>query len=300
MKLKIKCPDCKTSYEIPSDKIGAEGRTVKCTRCGTSWRATAEEPLSKSLDEKEADAEWQQLDRESAARKAEANKGSYADDEEEEDVEPPEEPADPDDASGDEDGNTAVPGTPANAAEPSAGNEGDKDKTKSREKTRSRYSHLAKPKHSTSKRLRRLTGLGLFAASLLACVMTVSYRDTIVRQFPDLAGLYQMVGLTVNLRGLEFRDLRTFREVQDGVTVLVVEGSIENITNRRVEIPAVRLSLRSHDFSELYAWTVEPRLMTLDPATKTRFRTRLAQPPDRAADIQMRFVERQQRRASTR
>lgn len=311
MKLKIRCPECNTTYEIPSEKIGGEGRTVKCTRCSTSWRARADDADTIALNEKKADAEWQQLDRESAqaapsptpqdpapsttetAEQASADQ-SAATAENEADAEP-NEGAEEETASGADSPEEAGENDDAVSAEAAAAKA-----TKARDRVRSRYAHLAKKRLGASPRARRIMGGALFAASLLVCAMTLVYRDTFVRQFPDLAGLYQLAGLTVNLRGLEFRDLRTFREVEDGTTVLVVEGAIENITDKRVGIPAVRLSLRSHDRHELYAWTVEPRLMTLDPATKTRFRTRLAQPPDRAADIQMRFVERQQRRASTR
>ena len=37
----ITCPNCTTSYEIESAKLGAEGRPVRCARCRTRWLASA-------------------------------------------------------------------------------------------------------------------------------------------------------------------------------------------------------------------------------------------------------------------
>ena len=34
----IECPDCATRYEIKAD-LPPDGRTVRCAKCGTVWRA---------------------------------------------------------------------------------------------------------------------------------------------------------------------------------------------------------------------------------------------------------------------
>ena len=105
---------------------------------------------------------------------------------------------------------------------------------------------------------RRIAGMALFGVSITTCAVLVLFRDQIVKEAPDLASLFGSIGLNVNLRGLEFRDLRTFSEVEDGKQVLVVEGSIRNIGEEAVPVPAVRLSIRGTDLQEIYAWTVEP------------------------------------------
>src|SRR5205823_1584987 len=38
----ICCPDCGTTYRLPEDRIGRDGRKVRCVRCGSAWRATGE------------------------------------------------------------------------------------------------------------------------------------------------------------------------------------------------------------------------------------------------------------------
>lgn len=146
-------------------------------------------------------------------------------------------------------------------------------------------------------RPRRVVGMLLFCGAIALGALAVTFRTPIVARMPDLAGLFQLAGLDVNLRGLEFRDLRTFREMEDGSIVLVIEGTIANIEKQPMPVPAIRLALRSEDAQEIYAWTMEPRLRRLDVGGTTRFRTRLSAPPDLAADIQVRFVERKQRQA---
>ncbi|WP_119306447.1 MJ0042-type zinc finger domain-containing protein [Cohaesibacter haloalkalitolerans] len=37
--MKITCPNCATSYQVPDDYIGAEGRSVRCSSCGKTWHA---------------------------------------------------------------------------------------------------------------------------------------------------------------------------------------------------------------------------------------------------------------------
>jgi predicted Zn finger-like uncharacterized protein len=45
----LTCPACATSYFIPDDALGANGRKVRCKSCGEVWRASPDEPLELSV-----------------------------------------------------------------------------------------------------------------------------------------------------------------------------------------------------------------------------------------------------------
>jgi predicted Zn finger-like uncharacterized protein len=40
----IVCPSCASEYTIDSDRVGADGRTVRCASCRTAWFVRAEKP----------------------------------------------------------------------------------------------------------------------------------------------------------------------------------------------------------------------------------------------------------------
>ncbi|MTI44040.1 putative Zn finger-like uncharacterized protein [Roseibium hamelinense] len=305
--MKIKCPDCNTSYDIKASALGAKGRSVKCAKCGNSWFASpdSDETVGAIAPEQKAEAAdkaaWMddQQDEETAEfdgseseleDDADADMAAFsADDEVQDPVKRAPPPAEP-----------KKPAAPANTA-PELDADGkpiDIETMANRPKikvnpNKFRRDHIgAVIRWIMRRNFHRIGGISLFVAAIALCGFLLTIRASIVKQAPDLASLFEIIGMEVNLRGLEFRDLRTFSEQEEGQQVLVVEGSIRNLETQENDVPAVRLSIRGTDLQEIYAWTVEPRTRVLKALDETRFRTILADPPTGASDIQVRFVDR--------
>lgn len=101
------------------------------------------------------------------------------------------------------------------------------------------YKRLARraAHHVRQVRPRRVVGAAFFVFALALFGVAILFRTPIVARVPDLAGLYALAGFEVNLRGLEFKDLRTFRELDDGSIVLVIEGTIQNVSDEPAYVP---------------------------------------------------------------
>ncbi len=308
--MKITCPDCDTSYEIKAELVGPDGRNVKCARCGNRWFVA---PLEPDDADYEAMAEALVADQqeEEAATGAASNEladeagWGFDETEDNEDDQPDLQssapPAEADITAERGDAKTAgatdddLAAFKAEEDAPPLDIESIARKTAvhvSREPTRFDKLRDAFEKFSYRYRLRRISGIAILVLALVSCGGIFVMRDDLVRSDPDLASFFELFGFEVNLRGLEFRDLRTFREVEDGTPVLVIEGTIQNITDRNVPIPAIRFSLRNEEHQEIYAWTLEPEVQNLESSANSRFRTRLAEPPANIADVQLRFMNR--------
>ncbi|MCX2724882.1 MJ0042-type zinc finger domain-containing protein [Roseibium salinum] len=307
--MKIKCPDCSTSYEIKTEALGPEGRSVKCAKCGSRWFVSPEDEGG-TLDF--AAVEGDAAEAVPSGTEPDNDEAEWATDAVVDTGEIEDEPDIPDDEDEPEDAAPAPKRARTAkdeakfaadlAAEKAAlGDQKDIETLAKRPKIivnpdKFRRNQIGAVLNWVMKRnFRRIGGFALFGVALAVCAGFVLMRDDIVKQSPDLASLFQLVGFQVNLRGLEFRNLRTFTEVEDGKRVLVVEGSIRNLLDETNAVPAVRLAIRGADLQEVYAWTVEPRTKLLNALDETRFRTILADPPGDASDIQVRFVERGKR-----
>ena len=121
-------------------------------------------------------------------------------------------------------------------------------------------------------------------------VALIGWRSDVVRIMPQTASLYAAIGLPVNLRGLAFTELVTTKEIQDGVAVLLVQGTIANVSRQQLDVPRVRLALRNAAGGEIYSWTMPPSRAVLAPGDAQPFQTRLASPPAEGREVVVRFL----------
>jgi hypothetical protein len=120
----------------------------------------------------------------------------------------------------------------------------------------------------------------------------IGWRSDMVRLMPQTASLFAAIGLPVNLRGLAFSDVTTTRETHDGVTVLLVQGTITNVSRQPRDVPRIRLAMKNGAGAEVYTWTALPGRAALAPGEAEPFQTRLASPPPEGQAVVVRFFNR--------
>jgi predicted Zn finger-like uncharacterized protein len=287
----IVCPTCTTAYQIKLAALGEAGRTVRCASCKNTWFATPDSAIM------EAETALVPV----AAAAASRASGSAA---------PPPPPAKDDFADDDAAANFAVetfsPADETSSAPvidaPSIApqdHEGETAKFEpgEPENIETLAARRARQKYSERKQkrgvLRRIASLPVLITVLLLTVLgALQWRVALVRQFPQTASLFAMIGMPVNLRGLTFMDVKSRGEFVDGAMVLVVEGTIVNLTPKALEVPRLRLALRSATGHEVYAWTSLPTQTMLGSGDGLPFRSRLASPPPDGRDVIVRFFSR--------
>lgn len=301
----IVCPNCATSYQVTSETLGDTGRSVRCVTCHHVW---FEEPRHPDLQPAEA---WNEAEPGFQAgssirpplndvvdigsySQGESGKGSGSGEgsESSEGLD-----ADPDFRRADSrlsDPDAAeIDSTPSIV--PSAGTESRNrgfDAETNVERLAARRS-FQRPKPA---RRRMPSAKAALPAVIFVLALTLlalfAARQQVVRHLPQTASLYAMLGMPINLRNLQFENIKTVRELQDGVPVLVVEGDIIGTSARLTEVPRLRFAVIDRTGKEIYAWTARPDRTLLPPGETLPFRSRLASPPAEASGVTVRFFNR--------
>lgn len=314
----IVCPSCTTAYRIELSVLGASGRLVRCVRCRTVWFASTDNVTSASAEPSLAAASTEPprpVDDNKPADRARASDQSRQDQTAgNEDVGPGDQEADasaPVSASH----SRVVADAPAlvPTMAPETGMPDDPPAGPARgddiESLAARRERTVKPRPGLRfdapglVRGLRLPALPLPAlpvpvlpgAIVMMCVAVMAlanWRVAVVRELPQTASLFAALGMPVNLRGLDFEDVKASTEFDGDTMVLAVEGSIGNVTTETANVPRLRFALRNGAGQEIYAWTALPARNSLAAGERLPFRSRLAFPPADGRDVIVRFFNR--------
>lgn len=129
------------------------------------------------------------------------------------------------------------------------------------------------------------------ALGLIGLVLAIPARDAVVRAVPDLARLYHMVGLDVNVRGIEFSPFTAERALVAGLTVLRIEGSMVNADDSTRAVAPLRMALLAETGAELFVWRVDPAATELLPEQSMPVFSELTAPPETVASVSVRFLQ---------
>jgi predicted Zn finger-like uncharacterized protein len=267
----IVCPSCASEYAIDVDHVGAEGRHVRCAACRTTWFISPDDVVA-AVEAEMTAAMMEAVQAGPGSAKAEAQPAASFDDWDATSAEtPPALEPDPEPLPGDLD---AAPPTDAPEATEAVD-------------TRRRPRPAMPRKPVRRSRFSPAAALGLSVVAGLC--LAVLGRTTVVRAMPQSAGLYARLGLPVNLRGLDLRDVVAFQTQGEGAQ-LVVEGDIVGVAAEGAPVPPIAVEVRDGHDQVLYRWNVAAPRQTLEHRETARFRASLSTPPVEGRAIRVSFA----------
>lgn len=248
----IVCPSCASEYEIDVDRVGADGRSVRCAACRETWFISPDD-VSAALEAEMTAAMMaaSELGPDAAQSRASAQADLDA-------------------------WESALAAEPEPAPSPPE---------TPRPRTRVRP---AKPKRRGVSLASPGAALGLAVVGGLG--LAVLGRATVVRAMPQSAGLYARVGFPVNLRGVEFRDVVAFQGPGEGAQAqLVVEGDLVGVATEAA-VPRIEVEVRDGRDQPLYRWRIAPPRAALERSETARFRASLSAPPAQGRSVRVHFA----------
>lgn len=290
----IVCPHCGTRYQVPSETIGSKGRQVQCAHCNKAWQAMAEKPApmpkpapapkapvaDPNEDDRMFDADAEaELDAQFEAEQRRTAEAEVEDD-----------PADALMQEAQRALEEARAALSARPAEPAAAPVKATPADKKREKAFSRR-QAALTRQLPMARVRRtlrIVGVGTLALMLTGGLVL---RADLVRLFPDLAGVYESVGLGVNVVGLDFRDVTTLIARDKDSEIIEVDARIYSVSPGEVKVPPVVVTLLDVEGAALYQWSVAPSAASMRPGEILDFSTEVRRPPPGTTRVRLGFAQ---------
>ena len=284
----IVCPSCAAEYMLADDKIGPAGRRVRCSSCRWVFEVQPPEPQPEPEPEPELLPAFDSFD----ASPVEKPPGSTS----------------PETAALIEDewskaaiDQSEVAAAMASGSQPAQTEDQGVTEIIPETPPAPMPRDVAKrvPRPSPFARVMALllipfqllaTAAGIALISFALIGYAIWQRDRVVQAVPSLGGVYALIGMPANIRGLKVENVRSELAVDNGTRFMVVEGSIVSLKPDRVTVPHLELVVRDAQKKTLYTWSLEPPRPTLIPGDAMRFRARLASPPEQSHDVMVRFL----------
>lgn len=291
---------------IDQAALGPAGRTVRCTRCQTSWFAGGPEPVPAVAEPVAVEAQTPPIrtrrtgGADAPPPPAEPPAADVSSPEPEPAPAPGAAPEPETAASADAVVPQPVKAPAAAAVEPVSvadapplaptiehGPDATEADTEAAESFAARRRAMqARRQHS--RRSSRWTAVILVLVALN--VALVGARNEVVRYLPQTASLFAAIGLPVNLRSLKFDKVRLSTEDLDGIAMLTVQGAVTSEAGRAVGVPRLRFAVRNAGGQEVYTWTMAPPQSILEPGARMEFRSQIPVPKVDATDVMVRFL----------
>ncbi len=158
----------------------------------------------------------------------------------------------------------------------------------------------AAPKRRPAPRPQKKSGAGRAIAWAAMLVVVVALgagayfgRNQIVAQFPQFEPVYTVLGIPVVRPGptLEISLAAPEDTLRDGDRVVLLRGTVKNISNRKQRVPRLRARLTGQDDAVLLEWEFEAPKAELDAGATVDFTTEAVNPPQEGRNLTINFVQ---------
>ena len=131
----------------------------------------------------------------------------------------------------------------------------------------------------------------VIAAALSAAFLVafVAAKEAAVQAAPDLAGLYAVLGLPVNLHGLEIHGVEAERRQTAAGSSVVVRGVIINVGGAARPVPGLTVGFRDAGDGIAGQREFSPPAPVVEVGAAAAFEFVLENPPERASELIVRF-----------
>lgn len=285
----ITCPSCSARYVVDPVKIGPEGRTVKCAKCGNAWAQPAPTPeeMAGTVAEPPAAKATAPTDTIPAADQGSAPADTSAEapapDEiasafEERVGREPAEPVDEDtkdNPDGDPEGDfranfdDAFSRDPEPTARPLRGNGS---------------SNLPAVPDNSSRWPARIAWIALVIVIVGVIGGAVAFQKSISKSWPPAQKLYDMIGMSPE--PIEKRlGVRSVRYTYPDKTILRIDGELVNLSKVPHDVPNLRILFLDDAGKVVKRWTFPPPERRMLPDEVVKFATEIKDPPADAKRI---------------
>ncbi len=119
------------------------------------------------------------------------------------------------------------------------------------------------------------------------------FQSAITAAWPPAGRIYAMIGIQSEPPGfgLNLVNIKPTPKLVDSKPFLLVEGEIENVSNKVRSVPNLRAALLDKDRKELQHWTFQAPVPRLLPGENVKFATRVRDPDSTTASVSIDFHE---------
>jgi len=132
---------------------------------------------------------------------------------------------------------------------------------------------------------------GLVAACAVLAITSWIFRVDIVTLWPRATSAYAAIGTEVNPYGISVGELTVSHEIDHGVPLLIIEGSVHNYDRRARQLPGLRAVLRDGHANTLLEWAVGMEGGPVAAGETREFRTIVSDPPPSTVEAEVLLVD---------